>query len=489
MRPAPRVVAAALIGAATAGLLLAGLASGAGRHAAASVTLQVAPRGPGTVAVSPVGGGFDSNPCDQNEGDSSCTWTYDRGATVKLTAAVAAGGKGFSGWSTPDCPGTGPCTVTLDQDATTVVATFDPLTLGVRLSGDGEGRVTSDPAGIDCSSEADAKCKATFPPHTQVTLTATPTSPNTFRAFEGCRTTNATTCTITVDDQTTWVGVAWNKEELPQLATTIKVQLRVGKSGNGSGRVTAPNVDCGSACSAQFDFGKSVTVTATPDQGSTFGGWNGVCPKTQASCTFAAGPITSIKAVFARDATPPTTPGGLKVTGVTRTSISIAWTASTDNVGVAGYRVYLNDSPAGDVTQTAFALAGLACGRTYAVAVDAADAVGNRSPKATLQARTKACALAARLAGAAVKRTGGVRVVTAQLRVNRETTARLALTAAGGKVVASGAYRVRPGTNALHLTVPGRVPRGSYLLRITLLDPDGGPARSFSRGILLPAPR
>jgi Fibronectin type III domain/Divergent InlB B-repeat domain len=407
VRLAPRIVAAALLGAAIAGLFVAGLASGAGRHVAASVTLQIAPRGPGTVTVSPVGGGFDSNPCDRNEGDSSCTWTYDRGATVKLTAAVAAGGTSFSGWSTPDCPGTGSCTVTLDQDATTIVATFNPLTLGVRLSRGDEGRVTSNPAGIDCRSEDDAECEAVFPPHTQVTLTAAPSSPNTFGTFSlGCQKTGATTCTITVDDQTTWVGVAWNKEDLPQLATTIEVQLRVGKGGNGSGRVTAPNVDCGSTCTAQFGFGKSVTVTEAPDQGSTFDGWNGVCSKTQTSCTFAVGPITSIRAMFARDATPPTVPGGLKITEATRTSISIAWTASTDNVGVSGYRVYLNDSTAGNVTQTAFAFADLVCGRSYTVAVDAADAVGNRSRKAAITAQTKPCALAARLAAAAVKRAG-----------------------------------------------------------------------------------
>ena len=40
------------------------------------------------------------------------------------------------------------------------------------------------------------------------------------------------------------------------------------------------------------------------------------------------------------------------MTEATRTSVSIAWTASTDNVGVAGYRVYLNDTAAGNPTQT-----------------------------------------------------------------------------------------------------------------------------------------
>ena len=453
------------------------------------MTLQVAPRGPGAVAVSPVGAGDASNPCDENQGQNSCTWSYSPGQSVTLTPSVLPGGKSFSGWSTPDCPGTGPCTITLDQDATTIVATFDPLTLGVQLSQNDEGQVTSDPAGIDCSNGGDAKCKATFSPGTQVTLTATPTSPNTVRAFSpGCRQTSPTTCTITVDDQTTWVGVAWNSDTLPPLATTIDVQFRLAKGGDGTGRVTAPKLDCGSTCSAKFGFGTSVTLTATPDPGSTFGGWNGVCSKTQTTCTLAVGPITSLKALFARDATPPTAPAGLEVTGATRTSIAVAWTASTDNVGVAGYRVYLNGSPAGNPTQTAFAFSGLVCGRSYSVAVDAADAVGNRSPKAAITAQTKPCPLAARLAGAAVKRAGGARIVTAQLRVNRSTTALLRL-AVASRVVASGRYRVKPGTNALRLTVPGTVPRGPCVLTITVADPDGGGPRAYTRGILLPAPR
>ena len=269
VRSAPRIVAAALVGSAIAGLVVVGLAAGAGSRAAATVTLQVAPRGPGTVSVSPLGGGGDTNPCDSNDGDSSCTWTYERGKSVKLTAAVLAEGKSFSGWSTPDCPGTGSCTVTLDQDVTTIVATFNPLTLGVRLSSSNKGRVTSNPAGIDCQAKSDDKCSAQFSPHTRVTLTATPAGANTLRTFSpSCEKTGALTCTITVDDQTTWAGVAWNNDQLPQLATTINVQFQLRKGGNGSGRVKASNLDCGSSCTAKFGFGKSVTLTAAPDQGS-----------------------------------------------------------------------------------------------------------------------------------------------------------------------------------------------------------------------------
>src|SRR6266545_1609393 len=39
------------------------------------------------------------------------------------------------------------------------------------------------------------------------------------------------------------------------------------------------------------------------------------------------------------DTSPPSVPTGLRVTGVTTSSISLAWNASTDNVGVTGYQV------------------------------------------------------------------------------------------------------------------------------------------------------
>ena len=44
----------------------------------------------------------------------------------------------------------------------------------------------------------------------------------------------------------------------------------------------------------------------------------------------------------ATDQTPPTQPANLAVGGVTRTSVSLTWNASTDNVGVSGYRLYVN---------------------------------------------------------------------------------------------------------------------------------------------------
>ncbi len=249
-------------------------------------------------------------------------------------------------------------------------------------------------------------------------------------AFKGwgpsCQPADQPTCTIVVNDEPTWAGALFAGGDELNLPTTISVQFQLKRSGTGSGRVTGTNLDCGTVCSGQFGYGKPLTLTAAPDGGSTFDGWNGVCAKTQTTCTFPVGPVTSIKAIFARDTTPPTTPGALTVTAATRTSVAVSWSPSTDNVGVVGYRVYLNTVSA-DTSSTSYTFTNLTCGRSYALAVDAADAVGNRSPRTTLTAQTKPCPLAARVAGVGVERVGHLRRVLVKLRANRATSARLAL--------------------------------------------------------------
>jgi len=93
----------------------------------------------------------------------------------------------------------------------------------------------------------------------------------------------------------------------------------------------------------------------------------------------------------AGDTEPPSTPTGLAATSTGQTSIAISWNPSTDNVGVASYRLYRNGSSVGTTGGTAYTFSGLTCGQTYAFAVDAADAAGNRSATASVSASTSAC--------------------------------------------------------------------------------------------------
>jgi chitodextrinase len=91
------------------------------------------------------------------------------------------------------------------------------------------------------------------------------------------------------------------------------------------------------------------------------------------------------------DTQPPSQPSGLTTTWRTTTSVSVRWNASSDNIGVTGYRLFLDGAPAGTTTSTSTTFSRLGCGRTYSVGVEAYDGAGNRSTRATLNTSTSAC--------------------------------------------------------------------------------------------------
>ncbi|OJX28766.1 MAG: endonuclease I [Chryseobacterium sp. 36-9] len=89
------------------------------------------------------------------------------------------------------------------------------------------------------------------------------------------------------------------------------------------------------------------------------------------------------------DSEAPTTPVNLLVSGKTSSSISLSWTASTDNVGVSGYDIYVDDVLKTSVNTNSGIVTGLAPATTYSFYVVAKDAAGNRSGKsATVQGTT-----------------------------------------------------------------------------------------------------
>ena len=92
------------------------------------------------------------------------------------------------------------------------------------------------------------------------------------------------------------------------------------------------------------------------------------------------------------DTTPPTTPTALGVTGTTGSTISLKWTASTDNVGVAGYKItnVTTGTVAGTTTTPTFTATGLTASTTYTFTVTANDAAGNVSPAASVTSSTGA---------------------------------------------------------------------------------------------------
>jgi hypothetical protein len=79
------------------------------------------------------------------------------------------------------------------------------------------------------------------------------------------------------------------------------------------------------------------------------------------------------------DAQAPTAPGGLTSTGKTSSSVSLAWNASTDNVGVTAYDVYSGSARVLTVSGTSATVSGLSASTGYTFTVKARDAAGNVS--------------------------------------------------------------------------------------------------------------
>jgi hypothetical protein len=80
------------------------------------------------------------------------------------------------------------------------------------------------------------------------------------------------------------------------------------------------------------------------------------------------------------DTTPPSAPAGLHATATGPTSVSLAWTAATDNVGVTAYVVSAGGTAVATVTGTSATVTNLSPGTAYTFTVTARDAAGNTSP-------------------------------------------------------------------------------------------------------------
>lgn len=259
-------------------------ATSAGLFLLPEVTLTVGLPGAGSGTVTSTPAGINC-PTD-------CTGTYTTGTPVTLTAVPAAGFT-FRGFSGGNCSGTAPCTVTLVDD-TTVTATFDPIPSGmVSLmaagAGLGSGTVTSVPLGIDCGAD----CAEAYATGAVVTLTARADAGSIFAGWSGGGCSGTGECAVTLTANTT---VTATFDPIPPGFFALSVT----KMGGGTGTVTSDpgGITCGTDCTEPYQSGTVVTLTATPDPGSTFAGWSGGGCAGTGPCTLTLTTTTHVTAIF-----------------------------------------------------------------------------------------------------------------------------------------------------------------------------------------------
>lgn len=96
----------------------------------------------------------------------------------------------------------------------------------------------------------------------------------------------------------------------------------------------------------------------------------------------------AVKLVFVgTDSEAPSVPQNVQPTAASSTSMSLTWTASIDNVGVAGYKVYRNGALVGTASTNSFVDSGLAANTEYSYTVSAFDARQNTSGQSSPTSR------------------------------------------------------------------------------------------------------
>jgi chitodextrinase len=211
--------------------------------------------------------------------------------------------------------------------------------------------------------------------------------------------TDATAYSYTVDAfdttgntsaQSAPVTVTTTDTESPSVPAGLKLALAA-KSINLSWTASADNA--GVSGYDIYRNGSFLAATSSPAYSDT-GVTQGSTYSYAIAAYDAAGNVSArsaAKVLAFPDTTPPTRPASLILTPAT-TSIALKWTASTDNVGVAGYKVYrgstLITTVKGNVTT--YTSTGLRANTTYSYQVVAFDAAGNLSvASATATAKTK----------------------------------------------------------------------------------------------------
>ncbi len=112
-------------------------------------------------------------------------------------------------------------------------------------------------------------------------------------------------------------------------------------------------------------------------------------PNGSGTITITAGQVATLDITLGQvDSEPPTVPANLNAVAASSTTVNLTWTASTDNVGVTGYKIYRNDVQIGTSTTNSYTDATCTPNTTYSYQVSAYDAKGNESTKSALAVTT-----------------------------------------------------------------------------------------------------
>jgi uncharacterized repeat protein (TIGR02543 family) len=293
-------------------------------------TMTVAFTGNGYVHAVDDQGGID---CYWNAGSISgvCTYQYywigQSSPTLPITITVTATANSYACWiggcSEPGGSVTANATL---QRSDTLQDTFGgnlakSQTTTVGTNSNGSGKITSSPAGLNCTVSAGTNsgtCTATwyFRDSLSVTYTATPAS-------------DSAVCELTVSNCGA-VGQARSGAVIYTFTGSGGVPffflqghpiVTVGVVGQGTVVSSPSGISCPSSCSKYFAPSTNLTLNAAAKAGYVFQGWTGACAGYGPSCNVTLGSTdATTTATFAKATTPTPTPHATPLRTPTATS-------------------------------------------------------------------------------------------------------------------------------------------------------------------------
>jgi mannan endo-1,4-beta-mannosidase len=184
---------------------------------------------------------------------------------------------------------------------------------------------------------------------------------------------------------------------------SAKLPIVIGEFGGPADQWGDPDEDTMMATAEQLDIGYlawswsgntdpilDLVLNFDPAQMTSWGkrifnGANGIAQTAKEATVFGGG---------SDDTQAPTAPGTPTASAVTATSAQLSWTASTDNVGIAGYDVVRiaggTETKVAAATTNSVTVTGLTADTAYSFAVYARDAAGNRSARSATVSLTTA---------------------------------------------------------------------------------------------------
>ena len=140
--------------------------------------------------------------------------------------------------------------------------------------------------------------------------------------------------------------------------------------------------------SSSLSFATNFSIGSYKYANRTYGTMPATFPTVNGSGTTHWSLYATLSATPAGDTTAPSTPTNLTATAASPSQINLSWTASRDNVGVTGYKIFRGGVQIGTSATNSYSNTGLSPATAYSYTVSAYDAAGNNSAQSTSASAT-----------------------------------------------------------------------------------------------------